>query len=365
MGRGASPLLCRISTLAEVVEWRALRRRRALPGYRRSHQDAVPGALRIEDLLAHIATAGPDALRRIKAGESAQHWVDGFSLLHNHAVPVPLEYIHGLSGTNGLAAGNRIEEAIVQGACEVFERRAAITVVKNRLVVPTFDAATIRHPVLLRQLEALRAAGVEVVLKDLSFGGALPCVGAYFVRPGLPEERQAHHLFKAAASFDREAALMSCLTEFAQVARLGEGGRGLGRDDERLLARDEADNFLPLFWFGYVPYRRAEFLRAGEVIPFVPDAVTGDLLEDIRHAGEICRMLDKDLIAVDLTDPAIGFPVVQVVIPGYSDILPYHPAASPVLFEGWTRHQVMGSWMKEDGTVAPLTASALFPDLPS
>lgn len=361
MGRGATPLQCRISTLAEVAEWQALRRRRALTGYIRSHQDAVPDALRMEDLLAHIATARPDVLRRVKAGESSQHWVDGFSLLRNQKLHVPLEYVHGISGTNGLAAGNCIVEAIVQGACEVFERRAAITVVKNRMVVPTIDPATIQHPVILRQLADLRAAGVEAHIKDLSFGGALPCLGVYFVRTGVPEDRQAHHLFKAASSFDREAALVSCLTEFAQVTRLGAGGRGLGRDDERLLARDDADNFLPLFWFGYVPFRRADFLLQGDVIPFERGEVSGDCLEDLHSAGDICRMLDKDFIVVDLTDPALGFPVVQVVIPGYSDILPYHPAASPVLFEGWTRGQVMGTCVKEDGSTTSMTASGLFP----
>ncbi len=93
--------------------------------------------------------------------------------------------------------------------------------------------------------------------------------------------------------------------------------------------------------FGMVPYREAEFLREGEVLPFVPDPGYVDCLDDIAHALRICETLGKDCVVVDLTDPEIGFPVVRVVIPGYSDVLPFHPAGSPGLFRGWTRREVL------------------------
>ena len=41
---------------------------------------------------------------------------------------------------------------------------------------------------------------------------------------------------------------------------------------------------------------------------------------------------------------AIGFPVAQVIIPGYSDVLPYHPAHSHGLFRRWTRTEVLQSY---------------------
>ena len=54
--------------------------------------------------------------------------------------------------------------------------------------------------------------------------------------------------------------------------------------------------------------------------------------------------MGKDYIAVDLTDPEIGFPVAQVIIPGYSDVLPFHPADSRGLFQRWTRTEVLNSY---------------------
>jgi ribosomal protein S12 methylthiotransferase accessory factor YcaO len=272
---------------------------------------------------------------------------------------VPLEYVSAIGGTNGVAAGNRIEEAIAQAAFEVFERRAVITVVKNRMTVPTFALDSIESPALRAQIAALRGRGTELVVKDLSFGGVLPCVGVYFLNRGVAGDLQAHHALKAAASFDREAALMNCLTEYAQICEqeAGEGEAGAYR---RLVCSNDTDNFLPLFWFGYVPFAEAAFLIEGEMAPFDRGAAPADCLEDIERIKSICAQLDKDCVVVDLTDPAVGFPVVQVIIPGYSDILPYHPPSSPVLLKGWTRDLSMGECRTAEG-LRPCTAAGLFP----
>jgi len=362
MGKGATPLLCRISTLAEAAEWLALKRRRELPGYRHAHESEVSDPLTIASLLSHIATVTPEMLERIRHTDAARHWVTGASLMRDRSVQVPLEYVHAIGGTNGVAAGNCLEEAVVAALNEIFERRAAVTLIKNRMTAPTFDVASVEDATARAQLAAIRERGIEVTVKDLSFGGALPCVGVYFRDPRTSAELQCHHLFKAAASWDRAAALRSCLTEYAQIA-------GFDRDDEqppfdhkRLLAADDADNFLPLFWFGYVPFRDAAFLADGDVIPFPPGELPDDCLDDVERAKGICAQLDKDCILVDLTDPEVGFPVVQVVIPGYSDILPYHPPSSPVLFTGWTRTLSMGRCRNPDGPPTPCSAQNLFPD---
>lgn len=362
MGKGSTPLLCRISALAEAVEWLALKRRRELPEYSNAHQDEIETPLTVEELLTHIATVTPEMAARIKQTEAARHWVSGYSLMQECPVNVPLEYVHGISGTNGLAAGNCMEEAIVQGTNEVFERRAVITLIKNRMTVPTFDIDSLENTVAREQISCMLDHGIDVTIKDLSFGGALPCVGVYFRDRRIPPELQCHHLFKAAASYDRSAALVSCLTEYAQLTRLADRDVPSSREHERLLCEEDGDNFLPLFWFGYVPFSRADFLDEGEVIPFDPGELPADCLEDIERAREIFRQLGKDYVVVDMTDPNVDFPVVQVVIPGYSDILPYHPASSPVLFTGWTRDLSMGQCRNETGPPTPCTAQGLFPE---
>ena len=358
MGKGITPAFSKAGALAEGAEWLTARATGELPGYTGARQrDLAQPFLPIEELLRHVATATPAVLARIGALDAAYHWVDAYSLCQERNMKVPLEYARIISGPNGKATGNSIEEAIVHGTLEIFERRAHITVLRNRLVMPTIDPGTITHPVLREQMAFIRRMGVEMTIKDLSFGGVLPCVGVYFRDPAIPADYQFHHFFKVGSAFDREEALLRTFTEFAQGRRQHEFLDAAAPDYPERLARlldhdfrripttgQDCDNFLSSFMFGFVPYRCADFLQQGEIVPFDRGVAYRDCLDDIAHARRICETLGKDYLVVDLSDPAFGFPVAQVIIPGYSDVLPYHPAHSEGLFRQWTRSEVLASY---------------------
>ena len=375
MGKGVNPACSTAGALAEGAEWLASRETGDLPGYLGAREHEVPDALPIQSLLDHVATATPPVLVRIRALDEAFHWVDGFSLIHGRTLKVPLEYAHVISGPNGKATGNNLEEAIVHATHEIFERRAHIAVLRNRMVVPTIDPGTVTHPAVRKQMAFFQSCGIEIILKDLSFGGVLPCLAAYFVDHNIPGEYQFRHFFKVGASFDREEALLRTFTEYAQGRRQHEFFTPGTVDRERLLAEllahdfrslrtqpDDCDNFLSSFMFGFVPYRDAGFLREGELVPFDKGPQYADCLDDIAHARKICETLGKDYIVVDLTDPVIGFPVAQVIIPGYSDVLPFHPADSNGLFRRRTRTEVLNSYpitRGPDGQTVTTSKSAI------
>ncbi len=343
MGKGISPMLCKASAFAECAERLAVRDLTRIPGYVKAHQQDIEHPLRIEDLLVHVSTATPAAVRKIQDSNLAQDWVDAHSLLTGQAMKVPLAYIHGISGTNGLASGNRLEEAIVQASHEIFERRAAITVLRQKLVMPTFDMTTVQNPIIRRQFDALRSLNIEISVKDFSFGGVLPCVGVYFINQNVSPDLQLHHILKVGAAFNREEALMRAFTEFAQGRKLQKPNRPLREGFERLKCLDDnSDHFLTLFKFGYISYAHADFLKDGAVIPFETGRMYTDCLDEIEQAKVIFRQLGRDYIVADLTDPCLGFPVVQVIVPGYSDLFPYHPRSSQVLFRGWDRDDIVG-----------------------
>ena len=357
MGKGTSRDFSKAGAFAEGAEWLNAREVGDLPGYVGARQRDVPNALPIEELVSHVASATPPVIEQIRVLDDAWHWVDGYSLSREREVKVPIEYVRQISGPNGKATGNFLEEAIVHATNEIFERRAHITVLRNKMIVPTIDLQTIEHPVIREQIAFIRSKGIDVTIKDLSFGGVLPCIGAYFHDPNIPDDFQFHHFFKVGASFDREEALIRTFTEYTQGRRQHEFIDAEAPDREAQVTTlldhdfrslrtqgDDCDNFLSSFMFGFVPYRRAGFLLEGDVIPFDPGPQCTDCLDDIAHAREICETLGKDYIVVDLTDPAIGFPVAQVIIPGYSDVLPYHPANSHGLFRRWTRSEVLSSY---------------------
>jgi ribosomal protein S12 methylthiotransferase accessory factor YcaO len=356
MGKGTTRPLAMAGALAEAAEWLGAREIAALPGYRNAHQRDIERPLPIEDLLPHIATATPPVVNHIKTLDTARHWVDGWSLLRGEPVNVPLAYVRLIGGPNGKASGNFIEEALVHALLEIFERRAHVTVLRQKLVVPTIDPDSIPHPTVREQLAFVRDMGIEVTLKDLSFGGTLPCIGAYFSDPFVPDDYQFHHFFKVGASFDRAEALTRIFTEFVQGRRHDEFRTSSPKALARILEPDfrqlrtrgaDCDNFLSSFMFGMVPYRDAGFLLRGDTVPFDPDPGHDDCLDDISHALRVCETLGKDCIAVDLTDPDTGFPVVQAIVPGYSDVLPYHPAESPGLHRTPLRSDILRAFASE------------------
>ena len=355
MGKGIAALPSRAGAMAEAAEWLACLDTERLPGYTTAFQDDWHDTplLPIEDLLSHIATATPPVLEQIKRRDAARHWVDAYSLARETTLKVPIEYIRQICGPNGKAAGNTIEEAIEHGILEVFERRAHISVLRHRLVMPTIDSATIDDPVVCEMMAFIRDKGIEIILKDLSFDGVLPCIGAYFHDPNIPQDVQFHHFFKVGSSFNKIEALTRIFTEYCQGRRADEFIDGSPAEQERVLRADfralpvtdgHEDNFLSAFMFGMVPYAETEYLRAGPVVAFEPGPCYTDSLDDIRHAVRICERLEKECLVVDYTDPAIGFPVAQVIVPGYSDVLPFHPARSPALFKTLNRSEVLNMY---------------------
>jgi len=265
-----------------------------------------------------------------------------------------------------MAAGNRKEEAIVHALNEVFERRVHITVLKQKLVMPTIDLDTIDHPVIREQIDFLTSKGIEIYLKDLTFDGVMPCIGAYFWDPNIPEDYQFHHFFKVGAGFNLEDALLRLFTEYAQGRMRDEFIDGAKEDQERVLKydlralkciADDGDNYLSAFMFGFVPQVSAEFLKEGPVIPFHKGANFDDCLQDIDRAMEIFKQLGKDCYVVNFTDPEIDFPVVEIVVPGYSDVLPYYPADSRVLFQQYTRNDILSSYDAVEGETSSGGAS--------
>jgi ribosomal protein S12 methylthiotransferase accessory factor YcaO len=365
MGKGITALQAKAGALAECAEWVASKTHAELAGYMVGHQSTIPDAVGIEEMISHVAVS-KEVVESIKQTDVAMFWVDGVSLMTGKTARIPIEFVRRIGGPSGMAAGNRREEAIVHALDEVFERRVHITVLKQKLIMPTIDPDTIEHPVIREQIEFIRSHGIEIYLKDLSFGGVMPCIGAYFWDPNIPEEYQFHHFFKVGAGFDLENSLIRVFTEYAQGRMRDEFIDGSKEDQERVLKYDlralkcipdDGDNYLSAFMFGFVPQVHAEFLREGPVVPFDKGEKFDDCLQDIERAKGIFEQLGKDCYVIDFTDSEIDFPVVEVVVPGYSDVLPYYPSESRVLFQQYTRSDILRSYDAVEGEASSGGAS--------
>lgn len=291
-----------------------------LPGYVQCHPDDVPNALRVEDLLARETHLSDAQMDEIKGSRMASHWVDGHSLLRGETVKVPINLAAYIHGSNGLAAGNTIEEAIIQATCEIFERHATIQTVGPERIAPTIAADAIGNPLVQELMAFYREKNVDVTIKDLSFDGRLPVIGVLFVNRNLKSDRLEYRILNAGASFQLEEGLTRCLTEGMQGRTTLAAPRP--ELDRPVVPRSRVNNLYLLMRCG-ISLKDISFLERGESRPYPATPKIDDLQGELEALKTVCRRLETDCIIVDHTHPVLQFPVVRVIMPRVSDFLPF------------------------------------------
>lgn len=267
---------------------------------------------------------------------SKLHLVDGYSLTKNQKVSIPIKHLESVAGSNGLAAGNTIEEAITQGTCEIFERFCLLQIMKNGYDVPTIDPSSIENNQIKELIRYYNDLNIEVKIKDFSMEGRFPVIGAVFINHNLegdvnPLKKDLfYHQIKAGAALNPEEALIRCLIERMQ-----------GRTPKEMMISPIID-IVWQYWVkimkkpykGHFDYRLMfsqglvfgglPFLMTDkDVIPFnaFKKKANDDFLDDAHQLINICAKENVELIVIDITHPTIGFPAVRALIPEMSCIL--------------------------------------------
>jgi YcaO-like protein with predicted kinase domain len=278
----------------------------------------------------------------------AKHWVDGFSILREETVKVPVSFVVYIHGSNGMAAGNTIEEAIIQASCEIFERHVQIQTIKPERTVPSISLDSVNNAVIEDMIKFYRENNVDVIIKDLSLDGLFPSIGVLFINNNLRPDRLEHRILIPGASFNLDEGLTRCFTESMQ----GRETLSVPRPqlDRPVADRSQVNNFYLLMKCG-VAAKDISFLERGETREYESKTIK-DVLGEIEEIKRICRELNTDCVILNQTHPAIEFPVVRVVIPRISDFLPFlrqdilvNEATSPAAaWRGEEFTNIMGSF---------------------
>jgi len=290
-----------------------------MEGYVRAHQTELNNALTIEELLQEEHHLKKGDLEEIKDCEMARHWIDGYSLLREETVKVPVKFMAYIHGSNGMAAGNTIEEAMIQATCEILERYAQINIVKPEKIVPSIDPGSVDLNMIHKMIEFYTGNNVSVAIKDLSFDGTLPVIGVLYTNRNLPPDRLEHRSLIAGASFNLEEALTRCFTEGMQGKKTLLSPRP--QFNKPVVSRSQVTDYYMLMRCGISP-KDISFLNEGEITSFRPWSKK-DIFEEIEGLKQILRGFGTDCILLNHTHPILKFPVVRVVIPGISDFLPF------------------------------------------
>jgi YcaO-like protein with predicted kinase domain len=316
-GKGLTPQAARVSALMEALEtWSA--ERVAGPDGARGDR----GRTIVRGSFARLRDRAVDVRRLARPrGRFDPHatlrWVEGRDLATDTPVLVPLDSVT-LDTTftrpprfdissNGLASGNVLVEAIVHGLYEVIERDAEAAWRRSgadrRIVLDTID-----DPACRALIERIAAAGARVFVWDLASDTGIAVIGCAIMEdPREPAWRTLGFYQGFGAHLLPEVALARAITEAAQTRLTYIAG---GRDDFFPFdyARATDPEILDEIWqrmaapcdepveFGELPRIDAHSLGHGLEV----------LVERVR--GQVA--------VVDLTHPALGVPVVKVIVPG-------------------------------------------------
>jgi ribosomal protein S12 methylthiotransferase accessory factor len=260
-------------------------------------------------------------------------WVLGFDLLSRRPTFLPLNSVmcpyrppQGpalfFASTNGLASGNCLEEALSHALCEVIERDTLALAFAAIELTPAVDAVlrslsrtgapllpnrfdqidlASLPPRATRLVRKLRRAGLDVYLRDVTATGAIPSFDCCVVERQSDGKHLAHG--GSGTHPDARIAVVRALTEAAQSRVACIQG---GREDLPEIVRPR------------IVFQPEELFGGGGTRPYssVRSYPHRTIDEDVSF---MLRRLARDgfrqVVAVDMTRPDVGVPVVRVVVP--------------------------------------------------
>jgi bacteriocin biosynthesis cyclodehydratase domain-containing protein len=206
--------------------------------------------------------------------------------------------------SNGCAAGNTLDEAIIQGFLELVERDAYAIWWYNQLQRPQIDLSRFDDSYIRDLQNQLAETGRRLWVLDVTSDLGVPTFVAitHWMQNGLENIE-----FGSGAHFDTRIALLRALTELNQFLSIGLMGGGTGE-------KNSLDGVTPLRLQDH-PY----------LIPSKSPALRPDLgakfgrldtREQVISCVELAKQAGLDFLVLNQTRPDIEVPVVRVVVPG-------------------------------------------------
>jgi len=335
-GKGSTPAQSEASALAEALE-------RYSGAF---HGDEICSRKRFADLSPEerihpnevqlFSEEQLDAADRINAGghpynvvpprldpEAELEWTPVWSLTRDRPRYLPTSLLYygksagprGISDfvadSNGCAAGNTREEAILQGFFELVERDAFAIWWYNRLRVPGVDLASFDDEYLATAGDYYRGLKRDLWVLDATSDFGIPT----FVALSRRTDKEAEDIIYGAGSHtDPRIAALRAVCEMNQflnwVQGTGPGGAGYRVDDPQCLE-----------WWKTAKLADLSYLEPAADAPATgrsryPVQENGDLLEDVERCRGLVEERGLEFLVLDQTRPDIGMPVVRVIVPG-------------------------------------------------
>jgi ribosomal protein S12 methylthiotransferase accessory factor len=239
-------------------------------------------------------------------------WTPVWSLTQKRHRYVPTAYCYAntpvMSGdqfcrysSNGHAAGNCLEEALLQGFFELVERDAAAIWWYNRVIRPAVALESFGEPYFLALRDHYLAMGWELWVCDLTTDLKIPAFVA------LAHQRDTNQFILGLGShFEARLGIQRALTELNQLYIPGQKqnvpwDQGAIRDQSYLFPDQDV---------------------AASTYHNFESRQRQDLLEDVQVCTELATQLGLEILVLDQTRPDIRLSVVKVIVPGLRHVWP-------------------------------------------
>ncbi|NER03877.1 MAG: TOMM precursor leader peptide-binding protein [Okeania sp. SIO3C4] len=215
--------------------------------------------------------------------------------------------------SNGCAAGNTIEEAILQGFMELVERDCVALWWYNRLSKPQVDLDSFEQPYFQQLKQYYQSLNRDLWVLDITSDLNIPCFAAISSR----KDREVEDIVLGyGAHFDSEIAISRALTEANQILP-----NVLFFQEDGTTNYPPSADVLALKWWQtatlinqpyLVPNNEVIAKKSSDYFQLASD----DLLEDVKLCQEIVEKNDMELLVLDQTRSDVGLRVAKVIVPG-------------------------------------------------
>lgn len=306
MGKGATPAQSEASALMELAErfsfFSYIKKKNHI---RALWRDVLDEAVTVRHLLMsiHDETTSEDIARNFIL-DVPFRWVPAFSLGEGCDRWVPIDWFYLINEYNGPAAGNTIEEAIVQSLCEVVERHVGTVISSEKLIVPLIDPKTVSSKAAKELLDKYEKQNIVLFLRDFSLDTGIPSVGVLAYDPAT-FPKLSEIIFTVGTTSDPETSLCRALTEVAQLA---------GDFQNRT-------SYKPTFP-KYDSLDDASYLTTKDNVRVIsikdmPSLSKEDFLSEIEQIASVLKNKKGwDPLVVNITHPVLDIPAVYSIIPG-------------------------------------------------
>lgn len=255
-----------------------------------------------------------------------------YSVKEQKICNIPYNILARTKGSNGMAAGNTMEEAIVQGLSEVCERYALKKIFTKNLALPDIpEEQYLKYKNIKRIVKYFENNGYKIYVKDASLGGKIPVVCTII-------EDKKYNIFcpSFGAHPSLAVAIERTLTEFTQGIMLSKFRKynfiGYSYYSKEKLKYTNTKNIYKALFMHKIAFAKTKkleniFFSDKFSYPFSKDTwiwenrtyTNKELLDTI-----FCKIskISDDIYIRNVS--FLGFPTVDIFIPDITDLADYN-----------------------------------------